>query len=95
MDGNSIVQYYPLKERININSLSVEPNNNADNNNREPQVSQAIRHTTSVYINPDDLITVRDIVKSDMKYKISKDKTDEVKQTIEKLLSIWKGIGER
>ena len=95
MDGNSIVQYYPLKERININSLSVEPNNTADNNNREPQDSQAIRHTTSVYISPDDLITVRDIVKSDMKYKISKDKTDEVKQTIEKLLSIWKGIGER
>lgn len=94
-DGNSIVQYYPLQERININSLSVEPNNTADNNDREPQDNQPIRQTTSVYINPDACITVRDIVKSDMKYKISETKTIEVKNTLEKLLSIWKGIGER
>ena len=96
MDGNSIVQYYPLQERINISALSVEPNNTADNNDRKPQDSQERKSVTStIYIDPETFITVRDIVKSDMKYKISEDKTKEVKDTLRHLLAIWKGIGER
>jgi hypothetical protein len=96
MDGNSIVQYYPLQERINISALSVEPNNTADNNDRKPQDSQERKPVTStIYIDPETFITVRDIVKSDMKYKISEDKTKEVKATLRYLLDIWKGIGER